>query len=63
MELKVLCGYYANPREESTTKGYTHDWKAFVKGSGKNDSDIRHVVKKVVFQLHKDYEPNAKRGN
>lgn len=25
-------------------------------------SDLKHVVRKVVFQLHKDFEPNATRG-
>ena len=25
-------------------------------------SDLKHVVRKVVFQLHEDFKPNATRG-
>ena len=60
-----MWGYFAKPREEPTPEGYTHDWTAFVKGETRadgHDVDIMHVVKKVVFQLHKDFEPNATRG-
>ena len=63
-----MCGYYATPREKATPEGYTHDWTAFVKGDHETDleeegSDLKYVVRKVVFQLHKDFEPNATRGN
>ena len=62
-----MCGYYATPREEATPEGYTHDWTAFVKGDHERDveedgSDLKHVVRKVVFQLHEDFKPNATRG-
>ena len=60
MELKLLYGYYAQPRLESTPEGYTHDWTAFVKGV--DNSDIKNVIEKVTFHLHEDYEPHAKRG-
>ena len=64
----ILYGYYATPREKATPEGYTHDWTAFVKGDHETDleedgSDLKHVVRKVVFQLHEDFEPNATRGN
>ena len=56
-----MCGYYAVPQKNITPEGYTHEWTAFVKQE--DGRDIQHVVEKVVFQLHKDYEPNQKRGN
>ena len=59
----LLCGYFANPRKEPTAEGYTHDWYAYVGSENSKDGyDIKHVVKKVVFDLHKDYKPNDKRG-
>lgn len=60
MELKLLYGYVARPRLESTSEGYTHDWTAFVRGV--DSSDIKNVIEKVTFHLHEDYEPHAKRG-
>jgi YEATS domain-containing protein 1/3 len=63
--LTLLCGYFATPREKATPEGYTHDWTAFVKGDHEkeeNGSDLSHIVRKVVFQLHEDFEPNATRG-
>ena len=63
MELKIMCGYYATPRNEPTAEGYTHDWTAFVNGDGgQKDTRIKHVIKKVVFKLHESYNPNDKRG-
>ena len=55
-----MCGYFAVPQKNITPEGYTHEWTAFVKQEEGND--LQDVVEKVVFQLHKDYEPNQKRG-
>ena len=62
-----MCGYFATPREEPTPEGYTHDWTAFVKGDHERGDleeghDIKHVVRKVVFQLHESFKPNDTRG-
>ena len=29
---------------------------------GEDGGDLKHVVRKVVFQLHEDFKPNATRG-
>ena len=61
--MRLLCGYFANPRKELSDEGYTHDWTVFVEGKeGQNGQDIKHVVQKVIFRLHSDYKPNDKRG-
>ena len=61
--MTLLCGYFATPRDEPTPEGYTHDWTAFVRSEAREDgSDIEHVVRKVVFQLHESFEPDATRG-
>ena len=62
VKLTLLRGYYAIPREEPTPEGYTHDWTAFVRGITTTDgSDIKNIVKRVVFKLHEDF-PNSTRG-
>ena len=61
--MTLTCGYFAVPRKDITPEGYTHNWTAFVRSVKYQDGrDIRRVVEKVVFQLHKDYKPNQKRG-
>lgn len=57
----LTCGYSAVPQKDITPEGYTHEWRAFVKQE--DERDIQHVVEKVVFHLHKDFEPNRNRGN
>ena len=57
--MNVVIGHSATWREKMTPEGYTHDWMLFVKG--KDDNDISHFVKKVIFHLHKSF-PNPRRG-
>lgn len=57
--VNVVVGHSARWREKKTSKGYTHDWTLFVRG--KDDKDISHFVKEVVFHIHNSF-PNPKRG-
>ncbi|KAL6261746.1 hypothetical protein P5V15_006836 [Pogonomyrmex californicus] len=58
IRITLECGHSSTLRECVTSKGYTHDWKVFVRGV--NDAGIHHYIDKVVFLLHNTFN-NPKR--
>lgn len=57
VNLQFEIGHRA-ARKSKPSKGFTHDWELFVRGTGNNE--IEHFVEKVVFNLHDSF-PKPKR--